>query len=102
MTQPNELREIFEFELHRKLSSHAKTSNSEMLFLLNSFKFYDAQNNGLVDKENWLKVFQKIGLTNFTDNDLKFLFDIYDVKQSGKIDYKNFCNYSYEIVSSLP
>ena len=102
MTQPNELREIFEFELHRKLSSHAKTSNSEMLFLLNSFKFYDTQNNGLVDKENWIKVFQKIGLTNFTDNDLKFLFDIYDVKQLGKIDYKNFCNYLYEIVSSLP
>jgi len=102
MTQPNELREIFEFELHRKLSSHAKTSNSEMLFLLNSFKFYDTQNNGLVDKENWIKVFQKIGLTNFTDNDLKFLFDIYDVRQLGKIDYKNFCNYLYEIVSALP
>jgi Ca2+-binding EF-hand superfamily protein len=102
MTQPNQLREIFEFELHRKLSLNAKTSNSEMLLLLNSFKYFDIENNGLIDKENWLKVFQKMGLTNFTDDDLRLLFEIYDVRQQGKIDYKNFCNYLYEIVSSLP
>ena len=35
------LREIFEHELHRKLSMRANTVNSEINILMNAFRFYD-------------------------------------------------------------
>ena len=35
------LREVFEHEIHRKLSMRANTENSEIIMLLNAFRFYD-------------------------------------------------------------
>ena len=50
------LKSVFEYELHRKLSLKTKSINSEMNLLINSFKFYDIDEIGVITKENWSKV----------------------------------------------
>jgi hypothetical protein len=35
------IKQIFEYEVHRKLSLRANTINSEINLLINAFKFYD-------------------------------------------------------------
>ena len=91
-----EIRQIFEYELKRKLSMRAKTSTSEMMLLMNAFRFYDINNSGTCNKDEWVKVFGKIGLNGFTDKDLIFLFDVYDVNSQGVIKYKDFTAYLYD------
>ena len=71
------IKQIFEYELHRKLSLRAKTINSEIYLLTNAFKFYDIDDTGKVKKEDFAKVFGKIGLNGITNTDLYRLFDIY-------------------------
>ena len=61
--QPNiGLRQIFEYELRRKLSLKSKQTTSEMVMLNNNFKFYDINNIGKVDKSGFVKTFIKLGL----------------------------------------
>ena len=48
-----ELQQIFEYELKRKLSERAKTSSGEMKILLNGFKFFDLNYTGILDKNHW-------------------------------------------------
>jgi hypothetical protein len=85
----------FEHELKRKLSQRAKHTSSEYNLLLNSFKFYDMGSTGQVSKDQWLKTFNKIGLSGFSDKDLAFLFDVYDINQRGVLDYKSFVDSLY-------
>ena len=96
MSEGFEIRQMFEYEIHRKLSMRAKCSTSEMSMINNAFKFYDINNTGTVGKAEWVKVFGRIGLNGFSEKDLLFLFDIYDINQSGKINYKNFTAYLYD------
>ena len=91
-----EIRQIFEYELRRKLSMRAKTSTSEMSMLNNAFRFYDVNNTGNVGRNEWVRTFGKIGLNGFSEKDLLFLFDIYDINQVGLINYKNFTAYLYD------
>lgn len=91
-----EIRQMFEYEIHRKLSMRAKSSTSEINLINNAFKFYDINNTGTVGKNEWVKVFGRIGLNGFTEKDLLFLFDIYDINQTGMINYKNFTAYLYD------
>ena len=67
------LKSVFEYELHRKLSLKAKSINSEMNLLINSFKFYDIDEIGVITKENWSKVFVRVGLTGFSENNFNEL-----------------------------
>lgn len=91
-----EIRRIFEFELKRKLSMRAKSSTHEMILLINAFRFYDTNNLGTVTKDQWCKALVNIGLNGFSDNDLSFLFDVYDINSAGRLNYKNFTNFLYE------
>ena len=96
------INQIFEYELHRKLSLRAKTINSEIYLLTNAFKFYDIDDTGKVKKEDFAKVFGKIGLNGITNTDLYRLFDIYDINKIGYIDYINFIEYMYDIAPYKP
>ncbi len=96
------IKQIFEYELHRKLSLRAKTINSEIYLLTNAFKFYDIDDTGKVKKEDFAKVFGKIGLNGITNTDLYRLFDIYDINKIGYIDYINFIEYIYDIAPYKP
>ena len=96
MSIKNEFCQIFEIELRRKLSERAKSTIDEIRLLLNSFKFYDLDYIGIIDKIQWVRGILKAGLTGFSENDLLSIFLYYDPNNSGFIDYKNFANYLYE------
>ena len=96
MSIKNEFCQIFEIELKRKLSERAKSTIDEIRLLLNSFKFYDLDYIGIIDKIQWVRGILKAGLTGFSENDLLSIFLYYDPNNSGFIDYKNFANYLYE------
>jgi len=96
--------QIFEYELKRKLSERAKSYSDEIRLLLNSFKFYDLEYIGIIDRFNWVRGILKTGLTGFNEDDLLTIFSYYDINNSGIIDYNNFSNYLYgkESLKPLP
>ena len=98
----DDFKQVFEYEIHRKLSLKAKQSTSEMVMLLNNFKFYDVSNSGTVNKDKWIKTFTKIGLSGFSDKDLEMLFEIYDPSKKGEIDYKHFTMSLYGMAEPIP
>ena len=90
-----DLQQIFEYELKRKLSERARTSSGEMKILLNGFKFFDLDYTGIITKNQWIQGVFRTGLTGFTEADLNSLFSVYDKNNTGQIDYKNFCAFLY-------
>ena len=90
-----DLQQIFEYELKRKLSQRAKISSDEMKILLNVFRFFDLNYTGIINKNQWIQGILRTGLTGFSVNDLDSLFSFYDKNNSGQIDYKNFCGFLY-------
>ena len=90
-----DLQQIFEYELKRKLSERAKFSSGEMRVLLNGFKFFDINYTGIITKPQWIQGILRTGLTGFSEGDLDLLFSVYDKNNSGQIDYKNFCGFLY-------
>ena len=104
MSIKNEFCQVFEMELKRKLSERSKSTIDEIRLLLNSFKFYDLDYIGIIDKTQWIRGILKTGLTGFSEKDLLSIFPFYDQNNSGFIDYKNFSNYLYgrEQLNPLP
>ena len=96
------IKQIFEYELHRKLSLRANSINSEINLLTNAFKFYDIDDSGIIKKEDFAKVMGKIGVSGLSNNDLYKLFDIYDVNKVGSINYVNFIEYMYDLAPLKP
>ena len=96
------IKQIFEYEVHRKLSLRANTINSEINLLINAFKFYDINDTGKIGKEDFSKVFGRIGLNGISNKDLYSIFDIYDINKIGEIDYINFIEYMYDIAPFKP
>ena len=90
-----DLQQIFEYELKRKLSERAKFSSGEMRVLLNGFRFFDINYTGIINKSQWIQGILRTGLTGFSENDLDSLFILYDQNNTGQIDYKNFCSFLY-------
>ena len=64
----NTLREInwlffsFERELKNKLAQKASGNQSEETVLLKAFKYFDLNNNGTVEPEEFAKAIEKIGI----------------------------------------
>ena len=90
-----EMQQRFEYELKRKLSERAKRSSREMRVLLNGFRFFDTNYSGVITKDQWIQGVLRTGLTGFSENELNSIFILYDKNNTGKIDYKNFCNFLY-------
>ena len=86
---------IFQDELHKKLSLKARTTTSEMNLLFNAFKFYDIDDNGTIKRENWTRVFNRIGLNIFSEPELNEIFNIFDTNSTGVINYRNFIQNIY-------
>ena len=91
----DDLKSLFEYELKTKLSLKAHSSNSEMILLYNTFRYFDEKNIGLITKEKWPNVFIKLGLTGFSEDALNDIFNIYDKYKTGLINYKNFIKYIF-------
>jgi Ca2+-binding EF-hand superfamily protein len=84
------LRASFERELKNKLSEKTRGAQSEEQVLLKAFKYFDLNDNGVVEPDEFAKAIEKIGIQIPTRQDLEMLFNIYDADQSGGIDYKEF------------
>jgi Ca2+-binding EF-hand superfamily protein len=86
------LRANFEKEIRNKLSQKSSSKQSEEQILLKSFKFFDLNNNGQVEFDEFVKAIEKIGVQNFKESQLQELFEIYDESNDGAVDYKEFSN----------
>lgn len=84
------LKASFERELRNKLSQKATGLQSEESVLMKNFKYFDLNNNGSVDPQEFAKVIEKIGIVIPTKQDLMNLFNLYDTDHSGALDYKEF------------
>ena len=51
----DELKNLFEYELKTKLSLKSHSSNSEMILLYNTFRYFDEKNTGIITIEKWPK-----------------------------------------------
>ena len=98
----NELRYTFEKNLKWKLNQKAKTSADEFKILMNTFRYYDYNPSGKIDKEQWKQAILKIGLISFSDENLNDLFDYYLSKQnindSVNSEYLNYKDFVYNLL----
>ena len=95
ITQQDELKKVFEYEIKRKISERARSPADEFRILMSGFKFYDYTSSGKVNQTEFVKGVLRTGLSGFNESDIRALFNSYDVNNTGYIDYKNFCNYLY-------
>ena len=91
----NELKEIFEYELKTKLSEKAKSTTNELKTLLNCFKYYDINREGLADETMWINSILRTGISGFSQNDLEVIFTTYVKNPTDSINYQEFCNYIF-------
>jgi Ca2+-binding EF-hand superfamily protein len=63
--------------------------------LMKSFKYFDLNDNGSVEPDEFAKAIEKIGIMIPTKQDLDALFNIYDMDGSGAISYKEFTSQLY-------
>jgi len=60
--------------------------------LLKAFKYFDLNNNGTVEPDEFAKAVEKIGIMIPTRQDLDTLYNLYDKDQSGTLDYREFAS----------
>lgn len=65
---------------------------NEETVLLKSFKYFDLNNNGTVEPDEFAKAVEKIGIMIPTRQDLDALFSLYDADSSGSLDYREFAS----------
>jgi len=96
------LKASFERELKNKLSEKTRGAQSEAQVLMKAFKYFDLNDNGVVEPDEFAKAIEKIGIQIPTRQDLDMLFNIYDVDQSGALDYKEFSSAVFGTAPSTP
>jgi Ca2+-binding EF-hand superfamily protein len=58
--------------------------------LTKAFKYFDLNNSGTVEPDEFAKAIEKIGIMIPTKQDLDTLFNLYDTDRSGGLSYKEF------------
>jgi Ca2+-binding EF-hand superfamily protein len=91
------VRAAFEKEIRNKLALKSNGKQSEEAILIKSFKYFDLNNSGECEKDEWVKSLNKIGITGFNEQKLLSLFDGYDKNNSGGLDYKEFVTAVYNL-----
>ncbi len=85
-----QLRKGFEITLKTKLAQKCSGTQSEETFLAKNFRYFDSDNDGVVSMNEWFKAIEKVGVVVPLMEDLKALFNMYDVNGNGELDYKEF------------
>ena len=80
----------FEAELKQKLQSKSTPHLSEETVLLKAFKYFDLNNNGTVEPDEWVKAIDRLGVTSIGADVIKQLFSAYDTDGNGVLDYREF------------
>jgi len=86
------LKASFEKTLKQKLSQKSTGMASEEAVLLKCFKYFDLNNNGTVEPEEFAKAVEKIGIMIPSQQDLNALYSIYDKDGSGTLEYREFAS----------
>jgi len=68
---------------------------------MKAFKYFDLNDNGVVEPDEFAKAIEKIGIQIPTKQDLNLLFNLYDTDRSGALDYKEFSAVLFGKASSL-
>jgi hypothetical protein len=76
--------------LKNKLAEKTRGAQSEESVLKKAFKYFDLNDNGSVEPDEFAKAIEKIGIQIPTRQDLNTLFNIYDADGSGALDYQEF------------
>ena len=70
------LRQTFEKELKLKLMQKSTAHIPEDTFLLKNFRYFDLNNTGFINQDQFSKTINKIGI-NFLSNEVFILEDIF-------------------------
>ena len=89
------VRSTFEKEIKNKLALKTDGKQSEEAFIIKAFKYFDLDNSGECDKDEWIKALSKIGVTSLNEERLLELFEVYDTNKNGSLDYKEFVKALY-------
>lgn len=57
---------------------------------MKAFKYFDLDNNGTCEPEEFVKAIEKIGVVIPSKKEADILFKHYDTDGSGSLDYKEF------------
>jgi Ca2+-binding EF-hand superfamily protein len=86
------IRTSFEKELRAKLLQKSTSHQSEEAILLKNFRFFDLNNSGTVEFQEFVKAVEKIGIQTFDEDQLNQLYKFYDTDKDGVIDYREFAS----------
>lgn len=81
----------FEKELKEKLLQKSNSKTTEEATLMKMFKFFDINDSGAVNLQEFVKAMEKIGLY-YNEKQLAPLFQTYDRDGSGELDYQEFAS----------
>lgn len=84
------LKKQFESTLKTKLGQKANAAQGEEALLTKSFRYFDANNDGHINLDEWRKGLEKVGVVLSSAEDLQQLFTLYDTDGDGLIDCKEF------------
>jgi Ca2+-binding EF-hand superfamily protein len=56
------MRQAFERDLRAKLDQKSSAHTTDETVLLRAFKYFDLDNSGSVDKNEWLKTLDRVGV----------------------------------------
>jgi Ca2+-binding EF-hand superfamily protein len=80
----------FEKTVKAKLLQKCKPNESEETVLNKCFKYFDIDDSGELEFEEFRKGLEKVGVTLNTEDDLKAIFDYFDTDKSGSVSIKEF------------
>ena len=63
---------------------------TEETVLLKSFKYYDLDNSGYCNPENFMRSLIKVGINIVNEENLHEIFGMYDINNEGYLNYKDF------------
>ena len=85
---------VFEKELKSKVAMKTSGRLTEESVLLKAFKYFDLDNSGVCDQKKFIQTLLKIGITGFSDENLKEIYNFYS-NGKNKIDYKEYVGQLY-------
>ena len=91
----DKLQREFEATLKSKLSQKTNKTQSEETILARNLQYFDSDNDGIISMNEWFKAIEKVGVILPSVENLKALFEIYDVNGNGELDYKEFAHTIY-------
>lgn len=77
----------FEKDIQEKLRQRCDSKMTEELTLVKMFKYFDQENKGAVNCEQFVRVLEKTGMY-YPLPTLKKLFNEYDTNHNGQLDYR--------------